>query len=120
MPRYAKTGDPRINAGHYDQPASFFTMVQTQSSTGAVDRTKTFAYTANVNVAPYEGIELQDSLRVVGETWYTLAMQYMPSRLPTEGMRVVIKRTQEELEVRGVKEIGFARAKVELTCRKLV
>ena len=119
MSRYLRKGDPVVTGSDFDQPAAFYTVSQTQSGTGADVRTKILAYNAFVNVAPYQGTELRDALREIGETWYTVSLQWSKSRLPTEGMRLVIKATGDEFEVRGVEHMSFARRKVELTCRKL-
>jgi hypothetical protein len=119
MPRYFKKGDVRSNAGGFDKPADFYTVVQTQSSTGANERTKTFAWSGFVNVAPYQGMELRDALREIGETWSTISIQYMPSRLPVEGMWLKLKWTGDWYEIRGVSGDASAYGKVELTCRKL-
>ena len=117
MPNYLKKGDPRAQPGHYDNPATFYNVAQSQSGTGAVVRNKTLAWTAFVNVAPYQGLELRDALREIGETWATISLQYVPSRQPKEGMRIVLTITQEEYEIRGVEHLSMARHKVELTCR---
>lgn len=117
MANYLKKGDPRLQPGHLDNPATFYFVDQPQSSTGAVDRTKRLAYTAMVNVGPYEGGELRDAQREIGESWATISMQWVPSRLPQEGMRIVLSITGEEYEIRGVGHLSMARHKVELTCR---
>lgn len=123
-----KRGDVRINAGSFDQPVIFYNVVETQDSSGGVVRSPQVvgglivdapapAWTAWANVQPYQGQELRDALKQVGEIWAVISVRYHRTRLPRESMLVTVKLTGETYEVRGVEHIETGRKKVELTCR---
>lgn len=123
---FLKTGDLRVQPGDFDQPCDFYTVDPELDSAGGVVNpadaavSKTLAYRLNANVAPFKSQELQDGQRIVGETWSTISIPYIPSRIPRQGMRVVLRMTGAEMEIRGVDHISFSRQKVELTCKLVV
>lgn len=112
-----KKGDARLQPGLFNSPVTFYNMVETTGVGGQVIRTPVLAYTAFANVQPFSSLEAREAERVIGEIWAIISIQYFRSRLPIEGMTVVIKSSGETFEVRGVEQIDYDYRKVELTCR---
>ena len=123
---FLKGGDLRLQPGDFDQPCDFYAVSPVLDSAGGVVNpadsavSKTLQYRLNANVMPLKSQELQDGERLVGDTWSTVSIPYIPSRIPKQGMRIVLALTGAELEIRGVDHISFSRQKVELSCRLLV
>lgn len=120
-----KKGDPRVQAGQFDQPCLFYTVVQTSDAAGGEIRTPlaadidgaTPAYRAWANVSPYQGQELLDAKKIIGEIWSVISIRYAKSRVPAEGMLIKVKLSGEVFEIRGVLHLDTNRRKIELTCR---
>jgi hypothetical protein len=123
---FIKKGDERVQPGDFDQPCDFYTVDGTRDSAGGVINpadaaiNKTFAYMLFANVAPFNALELPDADRVIGETWSTISVPYFASVRPSVGMRLVVKATSEEYEIRGVSPLSMSRRKTELTCKLVV
>jgi head-tail adaptor len=113
-----KRGETRLQGGGYfDQPVTFYNMVETVDGAGGPIRTPAKAYDAKACIGPYQGMELRDALRTIGETWAVFHIRYHRSRIPVEGMTVTHKLTGDNYEVRGVEPIDWNRKVVECTCR---
>lgn len=122
MPSLRK-GDYALQPGYFDQPLDFYTVNPALDAAGGVLDPSSIAvapvhaYKMLGNVGPYQGLELRDALTKLGEQWATISIRWARSRLPVEGMRVVVKATGDEYEVTGVEHLSTLRRKVELTCR---
>jgi head-tail adaptor len=120
---FIKKGDERVQPGDFDQPCDLYTVPQTKDSAGGVINpadaavNKVFAYSVFANVSPFNSLEIPDAQRIVGETWSTISIPFMATRIPKQGMRLIVKATAEEYEIRGVSNISMSRRKVELTCK---
>lgn len=110
--------DSRLQGGGgLSQPLVFFAVQELLDPESAVQRTPVEAYRAFGEVSPYLGLETRDALREIGETWSTISIRYHKSRVPLEGMQVLVRLTGETYEIRGTAHLDFSRKKVELTCR---
>ena len=121
---FIKKGDDRVQPGDFDQPCEVYTVnIAARDSAGGVVNpadaaiSKTFAYSLFANVSPFNSLEIPDAQRIVGETWSTISIPFMASRIPARGSRIIVKATGEEYEVRGVEPVSMSRRKVELTCK---
>lgn len=130
---WIKVGDTRIQAGNFDQPCNFYTVVQTKDAAGGEVRTPrpdnlgdaTPAFRAWANIQQKQGllkIDELDAERLISDTLWIVSIRYAKSRMPllVEGTLIQVALTGQVLEVRVVDPVNFERKKVELIARLII
>lgn len=103
--RAIKAGDPRAQAGDFDDPIRILERVETKDASLGVQSTFVERWNLFAMFTAGGADENRTALREAGFIYASFTIPYLASRIPLEGWQIERKLTGDRFEIRGVQPV---------------